>query len=165
MKNSAEQLMQEAIRAAYQGVDSGDGGPFGAVIADEEGNILAVAHNEVLKTNDPTSHAEIVAIRALGSCSLTNVTMYATGYPCPMCLAAILWARIPEIFYCNDYAMAKAIGFDDDTFMHTLGEIYQSKPRFSEQSQTGLLSISPLPLPEGKALYDYWLNKAGHKHY
>jgi guanine deaminase len=165
VKNSAEQLMKEAIRAAYQGVDAGDGGPFGAVIADDAGNILAVAHNEVLKTGDPTSHAEIMAIRALGSYSLSNVTMYATGYPCPMCLAALLWARIPKIYYCNDYAMAKAIGFDDDAFMHTIGEIYQSKPTFSEQSHTSLFSIYPLPLPEGKALYDHWLNKADHKHY
>jgi tRNA(Arg) A34 adenosine deaminase TadA len=165
MKNSPEQLMKEAIRAAYQGVDSGAGGPFGAVIADEAGNILSAAHNEVLKTGDPTSHAEIMAIRGLGSYSLTNVTLYATGYPCPMCLAAALWARIPKIYYCNNYAMAKAIGFDDDAFMHTIGEIYQSNPTFSEQSHTNLISISHLPLPEGKALYDYWLSKSERKQY
>ncbi|MDR0881601.1 MAG: nucleoside deaminase [Candidatus Adiutrix sp.] len=162
---SAEQLMREAIRLAYQGIDSGAGGPFGAVIADEGGNILAGAHNEVLKTGDPTSHAEIMAIRALGSYSLPSVTMFATGYPCPMCLAALLWARIPKVYYCNDYTMAKAIGFDDDAFMHTLGEIYQCSPTFSEKSHTSLIAISPLTLPEGKELYDYWLNQPGHKHY
>jgi hypothetical protein len=67
--------------------------------------------------------------------------------------------------YCNDYAVAKAIGFDNNVFMHTLGEIYQSQPAFSEDSHTRLISISALPLPEGKALYDYWQNKPGHKHY
>jgi tRNA(Arg) A34 adenosine deaminase TadA len=164
-KNQAEQLMKEAIRQAYQGIDSGAGGPFGAVIADEAGAILSAAHNQVLKTGDPTSHAEIMAIRALGSYALPKVTMYATGYPCPMCLAALLWARIPKIYYCNDYAMARAIGFDDDAFMRALGEIYQSRPTFSEQSRTSLLSIDPLPLPEGKALYDYWLSHPGRRQY
>ncbi|MDR2573528.1 MAG: nucleoside deaminase [Desulfovibrio sp.] len=152
-------LMRAAIRAAYEGVDAGHGGPFGAVAADGEGNILSVAHNEVLKSGDPTSHAEILAIRALGGYSLAHVVLYATGYPCPMCLSSLLWARVPVVYYCNDYTMAQEIGFDDVAFMRVLGEIYCCHPVFSPESRTDRLSIRHLPLPEGKALYAYWLSR------
>ncbi|MDR2744244.1 MAG: nucleoside deaminase [Desulfovibrio sp.] len=157
--------MREAIRMAYLGIDAGHGGPFGAVAADMEGNILSVAHNEVLKSGDPTSHAEILAIRALGGFSLPRVVLYATGYPCPMCLSALLWARVSIVYYCNDYVMAKSIGFDDDAFMRVLGEIYCCNPRFSPESHTGRLSIRHLPLPEGKALYDYWMSRPDRGRY
>lgn len=157
--------MNEAIAAAYAGVAAGAGGPFGAVIVDRKGAVLSRACNEVLKRNDPTCHAEIMAIRALGSTNLAGVTLYASGYPCPMCLSAILWARIPTIYYCNDYAMTKAIGFDDDAFMHALGEVYGCRPVFSEESFTSLLTIRRLSLPEGQKLYDFWMSMPDRGHY
>jgi guanine deaminase len=152
-------LMREAIAAAYHGVDAGHGGPFGAVAADSAGRILSIAHNEVLKSGDPTSHAEILAIRAIGDFFMPHITMYTTGYPCPMCLSALLWARVPVVYYCNDYEMAQKIGFDDDRFMHALGEIYQCRPSFSAESHTKLIRIRHLPMAEGKVLYNYWLSR------
>lgn len=93
------------------------GGPFGAVIV-KDGKIISVASNTVLQDNDPTAHAEINAIRKackkLGTYDLTGCELYATGYPCPMCLSAIIWANIKKVYYCNDVKQAEQIGFRDD---------------------------------------------------
>jgi guanine deaminase len=97
-------LMEEAFKEAQKGMEVGDGGPFGAVVV-RSGEIIASAHNEVLKTNDPTAHAEITAIRraseALGTYDLSDCILYTSCYPCPMCMGAIFWARIPTVYYAS----------------------------------------------------------------
>jgi tRNA(Arg) A34 adenosine deaminase TadA len=114
---SHERFMREAIREAVAGLRSDSGGPFGCVIL-REGAIVARGHNRVTSTNDPTAHAEVVAIRdacrTLARFSLEDCALYTSSEPCPMCLAAIDWARIPRVFYGNTRADAAAIGFDDD---------------------------------------------------
>ena len=93
------------------------GGPFGAVIV-KDGEIISIASNTVLQDNDPTAHAEMNAIRKackkLGTYDLTGCELYATGYPCPMCLSAIIWANIKKVYYCNNVKQAENIGFRDD---------------------------------------------------
>jgi tRNA(Arg) A34 adenosine deaminase TadA len=117
--------MDAAISEAADGVESGHGGPFGAVIV-LDGRIVGRGHNEVLHRNDPTAHAEIQAIREacahLGSPSLEGCTLYATGEPCPMCLAAIHWARLDRVVYAQTRADAEAIGFDDARLFDAMRE-------------------------------------------
>lgn len=108
--------MERAIALATENVISGRGGPFGAVIV-RDGEIVATGANQVTATNDPTAHAEVVAIRnacaALGNFQLNGCHVYTSCEPCPMCLAAIHWARCEAIFYGNCAADAAAAGFDD----------------------------------------------------
>jgi tRNA(Arg) A34 adenosine deaminase TadA len=114
---SHEHFMREAIREAEAGLRANHGGPFGCVIV-REGVIIARGNNRVTSSNDPTAHAEVVAIRdacrALARYSLEDCTLYASSEPCPMCLAAVYWARIPRVLYANTRADAAAIGFDDE---------------------------------------------------
>ncbi len=109
-------FMEKAIALATENVTSGRGGPFGAVIV-REGEIVATGVNLVSTTNDPTAHGEIVAIRnacaALATFRLNGCHIYTSCEPCPMCLAAIYWARCEAIFYGNSAADAAAAGFDD----------------------------------------------------
>lgn len=110
-------IMELGIEEARKTMNEGFGGPFGAVIVDSNNNIIAVASNTVLKDNDPTAHAEINAIRKackkLNTHDLTGYKIYATGYPCPMCLSAIIWANIKEVYYGTDLKDAEKIGFRD----------------------------------------------------
>jgi guanine deaminase len=105
-----------AAEAAF-GVRKNHGGPFGAVIV-RRGKVVARAHNEVIKTCDPTAHAEIFAIRKasarLKTFDLSACELYATCEPCPMCLTAILWARIPQVYYGCTRRDADRIGFRDN---------------------------------------------------
>ena len=108
--------MREAIRLSLEGVDSNAGGPFGAVVA-RDGQIVGRGWNQVTSANDPTAHAEVVAIRdacaRLGTFDLSGCEIYTSCEPCPMCLAAVYWARIDRIWYANAREDAAAIGFDD----------------------------------------------------
>jgi len=108
--------MQRAIALATENVRSGAGGPFGAVVV-RNGQIIATGVNLVTSTNDPTAHAEIMAIRAackeLGDFRLAGCVVYTSCEPCPMCLAALYWSRCDAIFYGNSAADASAAGFDD----------------------------------------------------
>lgn len=110
-------IMKLGIEEARKTMNEGFGGPFGAVIVDSNYNVIAVASNTVLKDNDPTAHAEINAIRKackkLNTHDLTGYKIYATGYPCPMCLSAIIWANIKEVYYGTDLKDAEKIGFRD----------------------------------------------------
>ena len=112
-------FMRLACEEARRGIESGDGGPFGAVVL-KDGKVVASAHNMVLATNDSTAHAEIVAIRkaeqALGTYDLSGCEMYATSCPCPMCLAAVMWARIGRVTYLYAPEDAAKAGFDDQAF-------------------------------------------------
>ncbi len=112
-------FMRRAIELARQGMNSGAGGPFGAVVV-KDGQIIGEGHNRVLGTNDPTAHGEIVAIRdacaRIGHFSLQGCEIHTTGEPCPMCLGAIHWARIGRIYYGFSITDAATIGFDDWEF-------------------------------------------------
>ena len=108
--------MKQAIDEAFKGMRSDEGGPFGAVIV-KDGEIIAIGHNEVLKTNDPTAHAEIVAIRKatkkLGRFDLSDCEIYSTCEPCPMCYSAIHWAKMKTLYYGATRYDAADIDFDD----------------------------------------------------
>lgn len=112
-----EEFMKMAAVEAESNVQTGEGGPFGAVIV-KDGKVIAKAHNEVLKQQDATCHAEILAIRqaskVLGTFDLSGCELYTNCYPCPMCLAAIIWANIKTVYYGNTAVDADAIGFRDD---------------------------------------------------
>jgi guanine deaminase len=111
-----EDLMRKAIALANQNIQNG-GGPFGAVIADKGGNIIATGVNRVTADNDPTAHAEVSAIRMatsiLNTFNLSGYDIYTSCEPCPMCLGAIYWAHLDKIYYANTKDDAKNIGFDD----------------------------------------------------
>lgn len=108
--------MKKAVDEAFKGMKSDDGGPFGAVIV-RDGEIIAVGHNEVIKTNDPTAHAEIVAIRKatqiLGRFDLSDCDIYSSCEPCPMCFSAIHWAKMRRLYIGASRYDAADIGFDD----------------------------------------------------
>jgi tRNA(Arg) A34 adenosine deaminase TadA len=108
-----------AISKAEENIFTGEGGPFGAVVV-RDGKIIAAAGNRVTSTNDPTAHAEVVAIReackSLDTFDLTGCEIYASCEPCPMCLGAIMWARIGKLYYAADRVDAARAGFDDELF-------------------------------------------------
>ena len=110
--------MELAMENAENGIKNNEGGPFGAVITDKEGNIISNGNNKVLKNNDPTAHAEIVAIRKackkLNTYDLSNYILYTSCEPCPMCLSAAIWANIKMIYYGCTKEDANNIGFRDD---------------------------------------------------
>ncbi|MFA6550417.1 MAG: nucleoside deaminase [Candidatus Gracilibacteria bacterium] len=109
-------FMQIAVKEALKGMHKNDGGPFGAVIT-KNGKIVAQAHNMVVKTNDPTAHAEITAIRAatkkLKRFDLSDCEIYSSCEPCPMCFAAIHWAKMRKLYFACTRKDAASIGFDD----------------------------------------------------
>jgi len=115
-KNSEEKFMKVAIDLAFEGMHENKGGPFGAVIV-QNGVIVGRGNNQVTSTNDPTAHAEIVAIRdackQLNTFELNECVIYTTCEPCPMCLAAIYWTHINKIFYGSTKHDAANINFDD----------------------------------------------------
>jgi len=112
-----QQFMQKAIDLAMMGMKRGDGGPFGAVIV-KDGKIIGEGWNKVLSSNDPTAHAEVVAIRDacknLGDFQLEDCIIYTSCEPCPMCLGAIFWARPKAFYYGCTREDAADIEFDDD---------------------------------------------------
>ena len=114
-----DEFMRTAIALATENARSGGGGPFGAVIV-RGGEIVATGVNQVTASNDPTAHAEVTAIRAacakLGTFELTGCAMYSSCEPCPMCLGAILWARLEALYFGSTAADAAAAGFDDSRF-------------------------------------------------
>lgn len=139
----AQPLMRRAIALGRQGMQAGDGGPFGAVIV-RGGEIVGEGWNRVVATNDPTAHGEVVAIRdacrRAGTFDLSGCELYTSGEPCPMCLAAIYWARIDRVFYGFRVDDAAQIGFDDRFIYEEL-----SKP-------PGARAILEAQVLEGEAL-------------
>jgi guanine deaminase len=112
-----QDFMQRALDIALERMRANKGGPFGAVIV-RGGTILAEGWNEVTSSNDPTAHAEVVAIRAacakLGTFNLSDCEIFASCEPCPMCLGAIYWARLHRLYFANTREEAAGIGFDDE---------------------------------------------------
>jgi guanine deaminase len=149
-------FMQVAIEEARKGINNGEGGPFGAVIV-KDGKIIGKGHNQVVKNNDPTCHGEIMAIhdacKTLGTFDLTGSTIYTTGEPCPMCLGAILWANIDEVYYGCNVVDTRHIGFRDEQFYKMSQE--NEKKAFSKE----------LDRDECLKLYDDYLKISTRKNY
>ncbi|HXB61630.1 MAG TPA: nucleoside deaminase [Acidobacteriaceae bacterium] len=146
-------FMQQAIDLATANVTSGKGGPFGCVIV-RNGQVVATGVNCVTRHNDPTAHAEVTAIRAacqkLNSFQLTECEIYTSCEPCPMCMAALYWARVAAVYYGNTAADAASIGFDDDFLYQEL-----KKPLGDR-----LLPIRPLLRKEAFASFAAWQNSS-----
>lgn len=145
-------FMLHAVRLSAERMREGDGGPFGAIIV-KDGEVIAEGWNQVTSTNDPTAHAEVTAIRlaceALADFSLRGCEIFTSCEPCPMCLAAIYWARLDRVTFANTRADAAAIGFDD---AHIYGEV--SKP-----IEDRTISTTQLSLPEAQAVFAEWQAK------
>ena len=113
-----DEFFDKAIERARLGVKNGEGGPFGAVVVDKDNNIIGLGNNRVLIDNDPTAHAEVVAIRDacsnLKTYDLTGCKIIATSEPCPMCMSSIIWSNITEVYYGNTRVETSSIGFRDD---------------------------------------------------
>lgn len=116
MTNDELKFLERAIELSRKGIENLQGGPFGCVIV-KDGKVIGEGYNQVTATNDPTAHAEVVAIRnackTLGSFQLTGCDVYTSCEPCPMCLGAIYWARPSRVIYANTKNDAAAIDFDD----------------------------------------------------
>src|SRR3954471_16275002 len=129
--------LQRAIELAEEGMLQGLGGPFGALVVRGD-EVLAEACNQVTSALDPTAHAEVVAIRAacqrLGSHSLSGCQIYSSCEPCPMCLAAIYWARLDGLFFAASRSDAAAIGFDDEFLYVELGKNAAERKLPSQQA-------------------------------
>lgn len=155
--NNAERFLCEAIELARENVEKG-GRPFGAVVV-KDGKIVATGVNEIHATNDPTSHAELNAIRAasqaLASPRLDGCAVYASGNPCPMCMAAMRLAGVAEVAfaYSND---------DGEPYGLSTAAVYAdlAKP-FSEQSMK--IAYVPVRLEGQSHLYDDWREKSARK--
>ncbi|MEO6245524.1 MAG: nucleoside deaminase [Opitutaceae bacterium] len=153
-----QDFMREALKEAEAGMRSGRGGPFGCVVV-RRGEVIARGSNRVTSTNDPTAHAEVTAIREacakLKTFQLEDCELYTSCEPCPMCLAAIYWARIPKVFYGNTRADAAAIGFDDDF-------IYQQIP-LAPEART--IAMKPLLRDEAQGAFREWAEKSDKVRY
>jgi tRNA(Arg) A34 adenosine deaminase TadA len=153
-----EGFMREAIRLSFETMRSNTGGPFGAVVV-KDGKIIARGFNRVLETNDPTAHAEVVAIREackeLKDYQLTGCSVYTSCEPCPMCLAAIYWARPDRVFFGNTKKDAAEIDFDDQF-------IYDEIDRtFSERK----IPMKQLLREEALKAFEEWYRKLDRKKY
>ena len=147
------QFMKEAIAEAVSGSSCNEGGPFGAVIC-QNGQIIARGHNEVIKSNDPTAHAEMVTIRRasakLGRFDLSDCELYTSCEPCPMCLSAIYWSRIPVVYYGCNKKDAADIGFDDDKIYQFIGD---------PSAQSDVLRLVPLEREGCLPVFAQWRDK------
>jgi tRNA(Arg) A34 adenosine deaminase TadA len=143
------QFMREAIRLSRRAIARGEGGPFGAVVV-HRGRIIGRGWNRVLGTNDPTAHAEMVAIREAcrrrKGVHLDDCDLYTSCEPCPMCLSAIYWARLRGVFFANTRADAGRIGFQDQWLYR---ELRLSRPRRR-------LPLRQLLRPEALAVFEEW---------
>jgi tRNA(Arg) A34 adenosine deaminase TadA len=145
--------MRAAIELALAGVRAGRGGPFGAVVV-QDGQIIGRGANLVTSINDPTAHAEIVAIReacqAVGTFRLSGCELFASCEPCPMCHAAIYWAHIDRYYFGCTAADAHKIGFSDQTI----------REQFALPADARSVAAVPLLRDEALAAFEAWMNKA-----
>ena len=141
--------MQAAIDLSAEAVGDDVGGPFGAVVV-RGAQVIGRGRNRVLADRDPSAHAEILAIReacrALGDHRLAGCVVYASSEPCPMCMAALYWARVEHVYFANYREDAAAIGFDDEWLYRQLGLALEARS----------LGMSQLMRDEAKAVFDRW---------
>lgn len=153
MAASDEAFMRHAIALSRRGMEDGAGGPFGAVVV-LDGQVVAEGWNQVTSTNDPTAHAEVVAIRractALGRFDLKGATLYTSCEPCPMCLSAAYWARLDAVVFANARDQAASIGFDDEW-------LYREVPKPVDQRA---LPMRRLLAAEALEVFEAWAAKA-----
>jgi guanine deaminase len=146
-------FMQRAVALAREKMHENNGGPFGAVIV-RDGEIIAEGWNQVTSTNDPSAHAEVVAIRQacakLKTFNLPDCDIFASCEPCPMCLGAIYWARLRRIYYANTRQDAAKIGFDDELIYQEIG--------LPPASRT--ISAIQLMTPDADSPFSEWASKA-----
>ncbi|MBP2313197.1 nucleoside deaminase [Azospirillum soli] len=146
------ECLRRAITLSRAHMQAGAGGPFGAVVA-KDGTIIGEGWNQVTSSNDPTAHAEVVAIRdackTLGSFNLAGATLYTSCEPCPMCLSASYWARLDRIVYANARDDAAAIGFDD-------AFLYEEVALALELRR---IPMQRLLAEEARAVFDEWAAK------
>lgn len=156
-ENNHEYWMQRAIELSVKNVDNG-GGPFGAVIV-KDNQLISEGFNQVTKLNDPTMHAEVMAIREackkLNSFDLSGCVIYTSCEPCPMCLGAIYWARISKMYFANTKQDADAIGFSDDFIYKELEKSYhlRSLKTYQIMREQALTAFEKWKLKEDKTLY------------
>ena len=150
--------MRRAIELAQTGIDSNAGGPFGAIVV-RNGEIIAEGCNRVTSTNDPTAHAEVVAIRLacerLDSFQLDDCTIYTSCEPCPMCLGAIYWARPAQVFYACTREDAAGVGFDDQF-------IYDEIEKPIRERQIKMVNLLGA---EGFSVFKSWADKPDKTEY
>ena len=151
------EFMKIAKECAEHGVGCGEGGPFGAVITDKEGNIIAKGNNMVLKNNDPTAHAEVTVIREackkLGTYDLSGYVLYTSCEPCPMCLSAIIWANIKEVYYACTREDAGRIGIRDDVIYEYLEGKNRELLNLKQIDREGCIELFENYMQDGKIIY------------
>ena len=151
-------FLKRAIELSRQGMKGGQGGPFGCVVVMGD-EIIGEGCNQVTSSNDPTAHAEVVAIRSacrkLGTYQLTECDIYTSCEPCPMCLGAIYWARPRRVVYANTKKDAAAIEFDDDF-------IYDE---INTQMENRKIPFIHMPHPDARAVFEDWKNWEGKVKY
>ena len=156
--STPETFMRRAIALSDLHMRSNHGGPFGAVVV-LDGQIVGEGWNQVTSTNDPTAHAEVVAIRdacrRLGRFHLQGAELYTSCEPCPMCLSSAYWARVDRIVYANDRKDAAAIDFSDD-------DIYREVALPLEARSIPMVRLLP---DEAKAVFDAWAAKTDRTPY
>ncbi len=132
----SEAFLREAIRISQEKMEAREGGPFGAVVV-KEGEIVGHGWNRVTSANDPTAHAEIMAIRkactALETFSLAGCEIYASCEPCPMCLSAIYWARLDALYFAAAREDAASVGFDDALLYEEVSKPWTLRTLHAEQ--------------------------------
>ena len=147
-----KEFLQQAIELAKQGIEKGVGGPFGCIIV-RDGEVVGKGSNQVTSTNDPTAHAEVVAIRDacrhLGNYQLTDCDVYTSCEPCPMCLGALYWARPRRVIYASTRDEAAEAGFDD-AFIYLEINVAAGERKIPFDHQT---------LAEAAALFGLWKEK------
>ncbi len=151
-------FLKRAIELSKFGMQSGSGGPFGCVIV-MNNEIIGEGYNMVISTNDPTAHAEVVAIRnackKLGTYQLSGCDVYTSCEPCPMCLGAIYWARPKRVIFANTRADAASIEFDDDFIYHEINTELADRE----------ISFVHNPDPLAKEIFEEWKKWEGKKKY
>ena len=158
MDQKHEFFMKMAIELSRSGMENGKGGPFGCVIV-KDGKVIGKGSNSVLLTNDPTAHAEMVAIREacqnLGHFQLDGCDLYTSCEPCPMCLGAIYWSRPSRVFFANTKTDAAEIGFDDD-FIYKELEIPKENRK---------IPFEHISQPDAIKVFKEWLSKENKELY
>jgi tRNA(Arg) A34 adenosine deaminase TadA len=146
------QFLRRAIALAREGMTTGRGGPFGAVVV-KDGEVVGESSNCVTSTNDPTAHAEVMAIRAacqrLGTVNLDGCTLYTSCEPCPMCFGAICWARLSRVVYGAQHTDGAVAGFDDSFIYAELARPYSRRSIRTEQTLRN----------EARPLFTEWAEK------